>query len=49
MIVGHCEATRELWCQDEARVGQKSRGTRVWYERGQRPADLLDGRYSSAC
>ncbi len=38
----------QLWCQDEARVGQKGRGTRVWYERGMRPDGILDRRYASA-
>ena len=27
----------ELWFQDEARVGQKGRTTRVWFQRGARP------------
>ena len=38
----------QLWCQDEARVGQKGRGTRVWFERGLRPAGAIDHRYASA-
>ena len=38
----------QLWCQDEARVGQKGRGTRVWYERGLRPEGTVDRRYASA-
>jgi transposase len=38
----------QLWCQDEARVGQKGRGTRVWFERGVRPEGIVDRRYSSA-
>ena len=33
---------------DEARVGQKGRGTRVWYERGLRPEGVIDHRYASA-
>ena len=33
---------------DEARVGQKGRGTRVWYERGLRPEGTMDHRYASA-
>ena len=37
-----------LWCMDEARVGQKGRGTRVWYERGLRPEGTMDHRYASA-
>jgi transposase len=38
----------QLWCQDEARVGQKGRGARVWYERGLRPEGVIDHRYASA-
>ena len=37
-----------LRCMDEARVGQKGRGTRVWYERGLRPEGTMDHRYASA-
>jgi transposase len=33
---------------DEARVGQKGRGTRVWYERGLRPEGVIDHRCASA-
>ena len=38
----------QLWCQDDARVGQKGRGTRVWYERGLRPEGVVDRRCASA-
>jgi DDE superfamily endonuclease len=38
----------QLWCQDEARVGQKGRGTRVWFERGVRPEGVIDHRHASA-
>jgi len=38
----------QLWCQDEARVGQKGRGVRVWYERGLRPEGIIDHRHTSA-
>ena len=44
----HPGAELQLWCQDEARVGQKGRGTRVWFQRGQRPGAALDRRYTSA-
>src|SRR5215210_4792840 len=37
----------QIWCQDEARIGQKGRTTRVWYERGVRPPGLVDQRYKS--
>ena len=38
----------QFWCQDEARVGQKGRGARVWFERGHRPEGVIDHRYASA-
>lgn len=38
----------QLWCQDEARVGQKGRGVRVWFERGVRPRGTIDQRHDSA-
>jgi hypothetical protein len=38
----------QLWCQDEARVGQKGRGVRAWFERGIRPEGVIDHRYASA-
>jgi transposase len=38
----------QLWCQDEARVGQKGRGIRVWFERGVRPEGVIDHRHASA-
>jgi len=45
----HSEAERvEVWFQDEARVGQKGRVTRRWYQRGERPRMIKDLGYSSA-
>jgi hypothetical protein len=38
----------ELWWQDEARIGQQGTLTRVWAERGSRPAAPRDQRYSWA-
>jgi DDE superfamily endonuclease len=39
----------QLWCRDEARVGQKGRGVRLWFERGmRRPEGVIDHRYASA-
>lgn len=38
----------QLWFQDEARVGQKGRNTRVWYEKGVRPTAPTDRRFKSA-
>ena len=40
--------TLELWWQDEARIGQQGTLTRVWGERGSRPAAPRDQRYSWA-
>lgn len=37
----------QVWCQDEARIGQKARTTRLWYERGQRPPGMVDQLYRS--
>jgi DDE superfamily endonuclease len=44
----HPDAEVRLWCQDEARVGQKGRGIRVWLERGLRPEGMIDHRCASA-
>ncbi|HEX6015838.1 MAG TPA: IS630 family transposase [Geminicoccaceae bacterium] len=41
------EAQVQLWCQDEARVGQKGRTCHRWYERGIRPPGLADRRFDS--
>jgi len=35
----------KLWFMDEARVGQKGRDARVWFERGRRPAAPTERRY----
>jgi hypothetical protein len=40
--------TLELWWQDEARIGQQGTLTRIWAERGSRPAAPRDQRYSWA-
>jgi transposase len=37
----------QLWCEDEARIGQKGRTCRRWYERGVRPPGLADKRFES--
>ncbi|MFC7540334.1 IS630 family transposase [Siccirubricoccus deserti] len=45
----HPEAERiEVWFQDEARVGQKGRMVRRWFQRGMRPRMVKDQRYRSA-
>jgi transposase len=36
-----------LWCEDEARIGQKGRVCHRWYERGVRPPGLADERFAS--
>jgi transposase len=38
----------EIWFQDEARVGQKTKRSRRWAERGTRPAGTVDQRTCSA-
>ena len=44
----HSEADRiEVWFQDEARVGQKGRVTRRWYQRGERSRMIKDQGYRS--
>jgi transposase len=43
----HPDHCLQIWCQDEARIGQKGRTTRVWYERGMRPPGIVDRRYKS--
>ena len=37
----------QLRCEDEARIGQKGRTCRRWYERGVRPPGLADKRFAS--
>lgn len=45
----HPEAERvELWFEDEARIGQKGRVTRLWHQRGLRPRRIRDHRFASA-
>jgi transposase len=43
----HPGARVQLWCEDEARVGQKGRVCHRWYERGVRPPGLADKRFES--
>ncbi|MTH94471.1 transposase, partial [Roseibium sp. RKSG952] len=38
----------EIWWQDEARVGQKTKTTRRWARKGTRPVALKDQRTKSA-
>lgn len=38
----------ELWCQDEARIGQKGGRSRTWAEKGSRPRGPGDTRYGYA-
>ena len=41
------DAQVQLWCEDEARIGQKGRTCHRWYERGIRPPGLADQRFDS--
>jgi transposase len=43
----HPNERLQLWCEDEARVGQKGRTCHRWYERGIRPPGLADKRFAS--
>lgn len=43
----HPDAQVQLWCEDEARIGQKGRVCHRWYERGIRPPGLADQRFDS--
>ena len=43
----HPGARVQLWCQDEARIGQKGRTCHRWYQRGVRPPGLADQRFAS--
>jgi hypothetical protein len=37
-----------LFCQDEARIGQKGRVCHIWWKRGERPPGLCDRRFTFA-
>lgn len=39
---------REMWFQDETRIGQKGRRTRTWARKGSRPIGVMDTRYANA-
>jgi hypothetical protein len=43
----HPGAQIQLWCEDEARIGQKGRTCHRWYQRGVRPPGLADKRFES--
>jgi transposase len=47
IVAAHPEAKIELWCEDEARIGQKGRVCHRWYERGIRPPGPADQRFDS--
>jgi hypothetical protein len=47
IAAAHPGARLQLWCEDEARVGQKGRVCRRWYERGVRPPGPADKRSAS--
>lgn len=44
----HPDEEIQLWFQDEARVGQKGRNARRWFEKGVRPTARTDKRFKSA-
>ena len=44
----HPDERVALWFMDEARVGQKGRTTRVWYQKGVRPRGVRQQGFSSA-
>ena len=43
----HPNERLQLWCEDEARIGQKGRTCHRWYQRGVRPPGLADKRFES--
>jgi hypothetical protein len=47
VAAAHPDARIQLWCEDEARVGQKGRTCHRWYQRGTRPPGLADKRFES--
>jgi transposase len=47
IAAAHPDAQVQLWCEDEARIGQKGRTCHRWYERGVRPPGLADRRFDS--
>jgi transposase len=47
IATAHPGAQVQLWCQDEARIGQKGRTCHRWYQRGVRPPGLADKRFES--
>jgi DDE superfamily endonuclease len=47
VAAAHPDARIQLWCEDEARVGQKGRTCHRWYQRGMRPPGLADKRFAS--
>lgn len=48
IAAAHPDARLQLWCQDEARVGQKGRTRHRWYRRGVRPPGLADKRFDAS-
>ena len=47
IAAAHPGARIQLWCGDEARLGQKGRVCHRWYERGIRPPGPADQRFDS--
>jgi transposase len=47
MAAAHPGKTLQLWCEDEAREGQKGRTGHRWFTRGERPPGRCDKRFLS--
>jgi transposase len=48
IAAAHPDKAVQLWCEDEAREGQKGRTGRRWFTRGERPPGRCDRRFLSA-
>ena len=47
IAAAHPDKAVQLWCEDEAREGQKGRTGRRWFTRGERPPGRCDKRFLS--
>lgn len=47
VAAAHPSERLQLWCEDEARIGQKGRTCHRWHQRGVRPPGLADKRFES--
>ena len=48
ITAAHPDKAVQLWCEDEAREGQKGRTGHRWFTRGERPPGRCDKRFLSA-